>query len=346
MFRKKKVLAFSLALILAAGIIAGCAARKSAGYGNAVTTEAADGDFALADNRSIGTDASYEESTADGIVGTGYSGDTETKIADILVQRKVIRNAEIYMNVNDFYKAYENLGIMLKGIGYVSDSNIHRDYYYYGNERRSRVTGELTIRIDARYFDEKLTDIKGLGEVTDDRIYSTDVTDQYFDTEGRLKILKTEFDFLEDYMRTLTDPEDVFKTRSRMTELQTEIEKLTGALKKWDNLVEQSTIYLKMTEKYPEEMTKKEEDTYWGRVAGAFTGSVAGVVDALGELLIFIVEAIPVLVVLGIFAWIVYRVARKISEKRNSHKLLTGTERTAKAGPGSGIKNEDTENPV
>ena len=115
-------------------------------------------------------------------------------------------------------------------------------------ERRSRITGDITIRVDARHFDNILNDVKGLGEVIDDRIYSTDVTDQFFDTEGRLRILKIEYEYLEEYMRSLKDPDSIFKTRMRMTELQTEIERLTGTLNKWSDLVELSTIYIQLEE--------------------------------------------------------------------------------------------------
>src|SRR5690606_36967742 len=103
--------------------------------------------------------------------------------------------------------------------------------------------------VDARHFDNILNDVKGLGEVIDDRIYSTDVTDQFFDTEGRLRILKIEYEYLEEYMRSLKDPDSIFKTRMRMTELQTEIERLTGTLNKWSDLVELSTIYIRLEEK-------------------------------------------------------------------------------------------------
>jgi hypothetical protein len=180
---------------------------------------------------------------ASGIVATGYDGKSAN--LDILAQRKVIRNANLKLEVDEFYTSYGNLQSMITGIGFIQESNIHRDYYTFEGERRSRITGDITIRVDARHFDNILNDVKGLGEVIDDRIYSTDVTDQFFDTEGRLRILKIEYEYLEEYMRSLKDPDSIFKTRMRMTELQTEIERLTGTLNKWSDLVELSTIYIR-----------------------------------------------------------------------------------------------------
>jgi len=339
----KKVFVAIMALVVVLSTITGCSSRKNtqtaaSSYSAEAPMAGAyknDGSVAVRFTENVnkseaayyGNSAESEKSTVvaqdvQGIVGTGFtgtsSGSTGTGTSlDILAQRKVIRNANLSVEVDDFYVAYGNLQAMITGIGYISESNIHRDFYTYENERRSRVTGEITIRVDARHFDTILNDVKGLGEVIDDRIYSTDVTDQYFDTEGRLKVLKIEYEYLEEYMRSLTKPEDIFKTRTRMTELQTEIERLTGTLNKWNDLVELSTIYVRMTEKYPDEMTKSQRNTYWSRVENAFNRSITGIIDALGDLLIFIIQAIPVLLVLILAGWIVYRFAKKIIKSLN-----------------------------
>lgn len=257
-----------------------------------------------------------EASEAGGILPTGYEG-TDGSL-DILAQRKVIRNANLTLEVDDFYASYGNLQAMLNGIGFIQESNIHRDYYTFEGERKPRITGDITIRINARYFDNMLNDIKGLGEVIDDRIYSTDVTDEFFDTEGRLKVLKIEFDYLEEYMRSLKDPDSIFKTRMRMTELQTEIERLTGTLNKWTDLVELSTIYIRLSEKYPEEMTSPKEYTYLDRLKDTVKDSLNGVVRAMGDLLIFIIQAIPTLVILGILFLIGYRIIKNFRRKKKT----------------------------
>jgi predicted PurR-regulated permease PerM len=103
----------------------------------------------------------------------------------------------------------------------------------------------------------------------------------------------------------------------RMTELQTEIERLTGTLNKWTDLVELSTIYIQMTEKYPDEMTKTK-NTYWDRLKESLGNSLTGIVEALGDVLIFIIEAIPTLVVLGLFGLFGYWIVRKIIRKRKA----------------------------
>jgi len=344
MFKAKKIVVYVLLLIILTAAATGCSSGRKAGVTDATAPQAQperdDGIKYGLSSTSVknveiaGDSGNYSVSMKDealdiafseakeelavspsGIVATGYDG--KNPALDILAQRKVIRNANLKLEVDDFYNSYGNLQAMITGIGFIQESNIHRDYYMYDGERRSRITGDITIRVDARHFDNILNDVKGLGDVIDDRIYSTDVTDQFFDTEGRLKILKIEYEYLEEYMRSLKDPDSIFKTRMRMTELQTEIERLTGTLNKWSDLVELSTIYIRLEEKYPDEMTKKTE-TYWDRLKNSVKNMLTGIVDAIGDLLIFIIEAIPTLVVLGILFLIGLRIYRKHIKKKKA----------------------------
>jgi hypothetical protein len=331
---KNRVLAVLLMFLVVLGFTAGCSAKDTAK--DATTSSsgaAADASYQRStdDNISINFNESVEKNAvvgaaeapkATGIRGTGIDSSFAVAaspgsgpVLDILAQRKIIRNANLSLEVDDFYNAYGNLQSMITGIGYVQESNIHRDFYTHNDERKTRVSGNIIVRVDARRFDDILNDIKGLGEVIDDRIYSTDVTDQFYDTEGRLKILKIEYDYLEEYMMSLNDPDSIFKTRMRMTELQTEIERLTGTLNKWSDLVELSTINIQMNEKYPEDV-KQQTYTYWDRLKDSVSNSLTGIVRAMGNLVIFIIEVIPTLVVLGLIGFVGYRLFKKYSKRR------------------------------
>jgi hypothetical protein len=335
----KKALTAALSILLVLTVLSSCSS-KVASSPETYTTSAAttrnqmmeyDGssgkmDVAFSeDSASNEKGALYSKAESEqqsGIIGTGYTGtnvNTGTSL-DIIAQRKIIRNANISLEVDDFYKQYGNIQSMINGIGYVQEINTSRQYYSFKDEQRSRITGNIIIRVDAKQFDNIVNGIKGLGDITDDRIYTNDVTDQFFDTEGRLKILKIEYEFLEEYMMSLKDPDSIFKTRMRMTDLQTEIERLSGTLNKWSDLVELSTIYINMTEKYPEDMGKNN-NTYWNRLKNAVQNSLTGIVDALGDLVIFIIEAIPTLVILAIIGFTGWRIAKRYIRKKQKEPV-------------------------
>lgn len=324
--RKLSAILISMLLILA--VVSGCASKTAredgmvqyttAGATKGYSTDSDVGGYGIIAYDSAPAEKRVVETYAEnsGSAASGYTVNVDlNRSLDILAQRKLIRNANISIEVGDFYKEYGNIQSMINGIGFVQEITTSRQYYDYKGERRSRIIGNITLRVDAKQFDAILNGIKGLGEITDDRIYSTDITDQFYDTEGRLKILRIEYEFLEEYMMSLKDPDSIFKTRMRMTELQTEIERLTGTLNKWTDLVELSTIYIQMTEKYPEDM--KGRTSYWERLGDTIKNSLTGIVDALGDLLIFIIEAIPTLVILAIIGFIGWRIVRRFIRKRH-----------------------------
>ena len=66
-----------------------------------------------------------------------------------------------------------------------------------------------------------------------------------------------------------------------------------------------------MTEKYPEDMGKNK-NTYWDRLKNAVQNSLTGIVDALGDLVIFVIEAIPTLVILALLGFIGWRLIKRL----------------------------------
>jgi hypothetical protein len=151
MNRTKKILAIFLSVIVVIGIVTGCSSmgRKeaaqtasspapAAGYGVKTSMddsfsvsfpEEARNTAAIADKADVVGSEAPKSTEAQGIRGTGYDGSSVTSSGpalDILAQRKVIRNANLSVEVDDFYYTYGNLQAMIKGIGYIQESNIHR----------------------------------------------------------------------------------------------------------------------------------------------------------------------------------------------------------------------------
>jgi hypothetical protein len=225
----------------------------------------------------------------------------------ILSQRKIIRNAYVSIEVESFDSAYARIKSMISAYGFIQESNIKKDKVYIADGEKSITRGTIIIRTDKARFDSIIGDLKGLGTLINENIKSDDVTDKFFDTESRLRLIKYEETRLEEYLKKTTDPDTIFKIESRLTDIRHEIESLTGTLNKMSDLVQLSTITIQMSEKIPESKLKKEM-TYWGKLADGFTKSFKGVINFCSELLLVIVQLLPGLVLLGIilFAFIMF----------------------------------------
>ncbi|HOM43145.1 MAG TPA: DUF4349 domain-containing protein, partial [Bacillota bacterium] len=106
------------------------------------------------------------------------------------------------------------------------------------------------------------------------------------------------------------------KIESELNRVRTDIDINTGNLKRWDNLVQLSTIYIYMRELKPEELKSVDVPGTWEKAYQGFIKAVNNVVGGLQKLLIALVAAIPYLVVTGVIAAIGFVTAKKIKLKK------------------------------
>jgi len=275
---------------------------------------------------------SYSVSSND---GTGSSGQPLQNA--ILAQRKLIRNANVTVEVEDFDIAYGKIKSLIEGFGFIQETNIRTDKIHADAGDKLVRKGIIVIRVDKDKFESILLGVKGLGLLIEENIKGDDVTEQYFDIESRLKLLRYEESRIMQYLEKLTDPDTIFKTESRLTDIRHEIESLTGTLKKWDDLVQLSTITINMNEKIPQ-AAAIASGTYWGRLSQGFSSSFRGVVNFCGDLVIFLVKALPVLVLLAVFALIILAICRRIARK--NVKMWGGSDK-----PAAGSSTPDPQKP-
>lgn len=253
---------------------------------------------------------SKSDTAAESLAGTG---NTIKNVSNaILAERKIIRSANLTIEVENFDEASNNIDSIILGIGIVQESNISTEKVYVNDKLKLIKKGTIVLRVNKDKFDSVVNNLKGIGEVYNQAINGQDVTDRYVDTESRLRLLKLEQSRLEAYLVKLEDLDKIFRTESRLTEIRQEIESLTGNLNKISSLVELSTITITMNEKYPDSGQKPKPVTYGQKLLDNLKSSLEGVVSFLGELLIIIVAAIPVLILLGLFVLLGVFIYRRI----------------------------------
>ena len=106
---------------------------------------------------------------------------------------------------------------------------------------------------------------------------------------------------------------DVIIIEDRLTELRYKIESLQSSLNNWDRRVSYSTVYLSIKE--VREYTPEEtvEPTYGEELIEALKGGLHNAGQFLKDLLVFLVEVIPVLVILVPLVWLAVWLIRKLN---------------------------------
>lgn len=298
----KKKMILLIAGLLIVVLLAGCSSSKS--EDNAVAPSEKQITYAT-------TTAAYKGEMGFG-ENVSYDGDGLGELGDNLAfqNRKVILNARLTLEVEHFDTAYTQIKTMIAPYGYVQESSISKDKYYpEGSQEYIYITrGVVVIRVDSAKFEQTMENINGIGTVLDERRGSDDITYAYTDTEARIRLLEDEQSRLEEYLKDRTkDADFIFKIQSRLTDVLYQIENLKGTIQKWDDLIGLSTITIDMREKVPGQKPFKEY-TYWDRFLQSFKQAL----DICGDIIIFIISAIPVILIVGALVVIVIVVIRLI----------------------------------
>ncbi|MEN8906754.1 MAG: DUF4349 domain-containing protein [Clostridiales bacterium] len=254
----------------------------------------------------------------------------------ILSQRKIIRNASLTIEVENFDKAYDKIKTIVENDGYVQDSSIQKDDSFdFGNNKNLVTTGTITLRVDQNKFDKILEDIHDIGIKISEDISSDDVTDQYYDIDSEIKLLKLEQSKLEEYLKNTDDIEMIFKLEDKLTEIRHNIESLTGNLNKLDDLVKTSTIVLTIRE------TEELEDEDSSYLKGLFNNFIKSM-KFLGDIIIAVVTVfsyiLPFIIFFTVIACIIILIVKLLRKSKNK-KLM----KKNMLNKGTSTKNEEDE---
>ena len=331
---KKRILCLLLSVLFVAALFAGCASSKRTEQTGETRTMAESGGKSgvreygrseeLKSEIKSAADVKKTETeraaNATAVTGSGYKG--QTAYNAVLAERKIIRKANVTIEVDNFDEAYSRLNTIILGTGFVAESNINTDRVYVNKEQKLIKRGTIVIRVDRAKFDKVFADVKGLGLALNENCGTEDVTEKYFDVDSRLNLLRLEEERIMQYLRKLEDPDAIFKTESRLTDIRHEIESLTVTLRKLDDLVDLSTITINMNEKRPdaEPVEPIKPMSYGERLLKNFLDSVKGAANFCGELIIIIVQVLPSLILIGLFILLVLFIYRKIAKIKSGIK--------------------------
>jgi uncharacterized small protein (DUF1192 family) len=273
---RRLLLAATVALLV---VVAGCSGGSSG-----------DAQPATAAAETVADDQAAEDGDAE------FQGQSTDYQAD---QREVIRTGTVAVRVESYDDARRNLTRATRDLGgYVGDSaeQVHR------RDNRTWTTGEVVLRVPRENFSDLLSRAKAAGEVQKATTSQQDVTDKLVDIDARLSNLRAQRDRLRDLYEEANDTEDVLAVQKRLSEVQTEIERLEAQRKSLRQRVAYSTIAVELNEPRPEPETVETTEQGWHETGllSAVTASINGVVVVLKSLAVAAAYGLPYLLAFGV----------------------------------------------
>lgn len=345
MKRNKRFIGVFAVLLCAAVLISVCTACSSSGSKTAAatenksvaqhstntnpTTEAA----GMADTQANGTTATDRE------YGAAQTTGTTAAAAAALTNQKIIQNLSYQIETlkfDDSTKMIQNLCTELGG--YMQDSSVSGRGI---QEQRDLHRASYVLRIPQGKLDQFKNSAGNIGSVLNFTSSSENVSETYFDTEARLKSLRTQQERLMALLEKSGALKDVIELEKALADVNYQIEQFTGTLRQYDSLIGFSTVSIQLNEVVKPTELENIPVTLGDKIARQFKDSMRSL-GRFGEgLLVFFIGGAPIILLLAAIAIAVIFIVRK-SKKRADKK---SEEFRALLTPSQTKPEEDEEHP-
>lgn len=201
--------------------------------------------------------------------------------------RKIIKASDINLNTKNFDNTISSINNEVSKLnGYIESSNVDGSKDFDSNTH----TAKFSIKIPKDNFDTFIESIGDYGQIINKSISGKDVTDEYFDTEAHLKSLQVQESRMLELLKTSSDLKTILDIEKELANVRYQIETLTGTLKKYDNLVDYSTVTINVQEVKNYTKTKA---SLWGNITKTFASSINILVKILKGILIGTTALLP-----------------------------------------------------
>ena len=233
-----------------------------------------------------------------------------TVSSSALENAKIIYTADMTLETRDYEQASDALTALVNSVGgYFQSRELNQ-----GGTYRSVY---CVIRVPAARFTEFLEQAGEVAHMTYRNEYSQNVSEAYYDLEARLTTQRTKLQRLQELLAKANDMADIITIESAISDTELQIEYLTGSLRKYDSLIDYSTIHLTLREVYRLSNEEVTPVTFGERLATAFKRGLNQGIDNLEDFVISIARNWLTLIVWAVvIAVAVVLIRRRVRNRR------------------------------
>lgn len=233
---------------------------------------------------------------------------------DVLADQKIIYTGQLNLETTEFDDTTKALSGLVESLGgYLQGSTV-------GSGGRGYRWADYTVRVPSEHFQRFLEQVGGLAHVTWQNTELENITETYYDTEGRLKTQQIKLERLQKLLSQAENMEDIITIESAISETEWSIENLSGTLRHYDALVDFATVTVNVQEVYKLSDTEEVPESFGDRLGSAFTRGLAAFGDGLEDFAVSLaynwtwVLLWAVIIVLAVLA------VRKLRRRRQAKK--------------------------
>jgi hypothetical protein len=228
------------------------------------------------------------------------------------LERKIIYNANVSLVVEKLSPAQTKLQTLIRQYnGYIAESNV-------GGQSGSPRTATWKIRVPVTGYQNFLDAITKIGEVQTVSSNSSDVSEEFYDIEARLRNKRVEEKrLLEHLKRSTAKLSDILMVEKEISRVRGEIEQMTGRLRVLANLTSLTTISVTIQE--IKDYVPPAPPTFSTEVSRTFHNSLGALSDFAKTILLGLIAIAPWLLVIGLIGLPVWKIAKRRLPSRKDH---------------------------
>ena len=231
---------------------------------------------------------------------TGETGDSGT-----VQERKMIHRAELELETTDFDQAVADLADLTEQMGGYYESSTVADR---GSDYR---WANYTIRVPADQYRAFLDQAGTLCHETWRNTTQDDVSEAYYDVQGRLTTQRVKLERLQDLLERAENMEDIITIESAISETQESIDRLSGSLQHYDSMVDYATVYITLNEVYQLSTVQQTPAGFAQRLGNAFAGGWRGFLTGMESLVVALAYGWMWILLLAVIVVVVLRLRRR-----------------------------------
>ena len=167
-----------------------------------------------------------------------YQKTSQASSAPVARERMLIKTGQLSMKVDDVTDSKKKItAIAQKLTAYISEERLDDSGY--------QLNISMTVRVPSQLYDSLIVLIEQVGKKTESKSVNTqDVTEEFIDTEARLKTKKELETRYREILRQAQSVNDILSVETQLNNVRAEIESMEGRLKYLSSQVSFSTLNL------------------------------------------------------------------------------------------------------
>jgi hypothetical protein len=234
--------------------------------------------------------------------------------------RKIVYTADVGLQTKEFEAGLLWIKELTQRYqGFIQSSSIQGRNLYEWDGRQGARSAHFTLRIPESGMQSLLDELETQFNVNHTNIYSDDITAAFFDTQARLDSLRVQQERLLEMLGQAENVEYLLEVQKELARVGYEIESLTTTLNRMKDSVAYSTVNLYIEEVVEYTAPQTIHTPFSERVSNAFSNAWKDFVTFCQDVVLWLVSAIPFLLILLPIALLVVLVVRRGKKEGEKH---------------------------